>query len=51
MFVRCSGIFKASRKNLLNHTYFKDCAKQKFVATILVTYVTILTELDLSVQN
>ena len=29
----------------------KDCAGQKFVATILVTYVTILTESDFSLQN
>ena len=27
------------------------CASQKFVATILVTYVTILTEPNLSLQN
>ena len=29
----------------------KDCASQKFAATILVTYVTILTEPDLPLQN
>ena len=29
----------------------KGCASQNFVATILVTYVTILTEPDLSLQN
>ena len=38
--VRYGGIFKASKKTLLNHTYFKDCASEKFVATILLTYVT-----------
>ena len=35
--VRYSGIFKANKKTLLNQTYFKDCASQTFVATILVT--------------
>ena len=49
--VRCGGIFKANKKKLLNHTYFKDSASQKFVTTILVTYVIILTESDLSLQN
>ena len=34
---RYGGIIKASNKNLLNHTYFKDCASRKFVATIFVT--------------
>ena len=29
----------------------KDCASQKFVATILVTYITTLTEPDLSFQS
>ena len=29
----------------------KDCASQKFVGTILVTYVTISTEPNLSLQN
>ena len=29
----------------------KDCACQKFVAFVLVTYVTILAEPDLSLQN
>ena len=29
----------------------EDCASQKFVATILVTYVTVITEPDLSLQN
>ena len=48
--IRQGGIFKEV-KNLLNHTYFKDCPIQKFVCTILVTYVTILTEPDLSLQN
>ena len=48
--VRYGGVFKASKKNLLYHTYFKDCASQKFVATILKTYVTI-TEPDFSLQN
>ena len=38
-------------KNLLNHTYFNDCVSQKFVATILVPYVKILAEPDLSIQN
>ena len=49
--VRYGRIFKASKKNLLNHTYFKDFASQKYVATILKTYVKILTEPDLSLQN
>ena len=49
--VRYRGIFKASKKNLLYHTYFKDCASQNFVATILKTYVTIITEPDFSLQN
>ena len=49
--VRFGRIFKASKKNLLNHTYFKDCASQMFVATILVIYVTMLTETDLSLQD
>ena len=40
-----------SKRNLLNHKYFKDCASQTFVTTILVTYVTILTEPDLSLKN
>ena len=49
--VRYAGIFKAS-KNLLYHTYFKDCASQKFAENIrLKTYFTILTEPDLSLQN
>ena len=45
------GIFKASKKILLNHTYFEDCRSQKSVATILVTYVTALTEPDFAIQN
>ena len=48
--VRYGGISKAS-ENQLNHKYFKDCASQTFVATILVTYVTMLTEPDLSLKN
>ena len=43
--------FSKEWKNLLNHTHFKDCASQKFVATILVTYVTILIEPDLALHN
>ena len=49
--VRYGGILKASKKTLLNRTYFKDWANQNFVATILVLYVTILAEPDLSLQN
>ena len=45
------GIFKASKKILLNHIYFEDCRSQKSVATILVTYVTALTEPDFAIQN
>ena len=45
------GIFKASKKILLNHTYFEDCRSQKSVTTILVTYVTALTEPDFAIQN
>ena len=44
---RYGGIFKASKENLLDHTF----QRQRFVATILVIYVTILTEPDLSQQN
>ena len=43
--VRYSRIFKQVQKTA------KSCLSQKFVATILVTYVTILTGLDLSLQN
>ena len=43
--------FSKQMKNLLNHTYFKDYASQTFVATILVTYASILTEPDLSIQS
>ena len=54
--VRYGGISKASEnqlfmKNLVKTKYFKDCASQTFVATILVTYVTMLTEPDLSLKN
>ena len=49
--VRYGGIFKASKKTLLNQTQFKNCTSQKFVATILVTYATVLTESDLSLKN
>ena len=49
--VRYGGVFKASKKPAKSHIYIKDCGSQKFVATILVTYVTILTESDLSIQN
>ena len=48
--VRYGGIFKASKKAYYI-TQFKDCASQKFVATILETYVTIITEPDFSLQN
>ena len=43
--------FSKQVKNMLNHTDFKDCASKTSVATILKTYVTILTEPDLSLQN
>ena len=43
--------FSKQVKNLLYHTYFKDRTSQKFVATILKTYVTILIEPDLFLQN
>ena len=49
--LRYGGIFKARKRNLLNHSYLKDCTSQKFVTTVLVTYVTILAEPDLSLQN
>ena len=49
--VRYGGIFKTSKKNLLNHKYFKDYASQKFFVTILVTSITILTEPDLFLPN
>ena len=45
--VRYGGVIKARKKPAKSH-YFKDCAGQKFVATILVIYVTILTELFVS---
>ena len=33
---------------MLNYIYFEDCESQRFVTTtILVTYVTILTKLEL----
>ena len=50
---RMYGTVECSKqvKNLLNHTYFNDCVSQKFVATILVPYVKILAEPDLSIQN
>ena len=40
--------FSKQAKNLLNHKFLKVL---NFVATILVTCVTTLTELDLSIQN
>ena len=43
--------FQSKLKSLLNHTYFKDGAYRKSVATILVMHVTTLTEPDLSLQN
>ena len=43
--------FQSKSKTLLNYTYFKEYANQTFVATVLVTYVTLLTEHDLSLQN
>ena len=51
--VRHGWIFKGTKKTAKSHKpkVKKDCASQKFVATILVTHVTILTEPDLSLQN
>ena len=49
--VKHGGIFKASKKILLNHSCSKDWANQKFVATFFVTYVTILTRPNLPLQN
>ena len=38
------------KKTLSNHTYLNDSASKTFVATILVAYVTILSEPELSLQ-
>ena len=43
--------FQSQYKNLLKRIHFKDCPSQKFIATTLVTYVTIFPEHDLALQN
>ena len=44
------GFSKQGKKTLSNHTYLNDSASKTFVATILVAYVTILSEPELSLQ-